>query len=82
MHFRKFVIFGINAVTRAVEKNNVCCILLDANVEPSLLIKHIVIMAQNKKIPILLLPVLKTITLEKIGFTTAAFALKVIYFIF
>nr|XP_012222664.1 PREDICTED: uncharacterized protein LOC105672354 [Linepithema humile] len=75
-HILKFVILGINAVTRALEKNDVCCILLDANVEPPLLIKHIVVMAQNKKIPILLLPVLKTITLEKIGFATAAFALK------
>lgn len=71
----KFVILGINAITRALEKNNVCCVLLDANVEP-LLIKHIVIMAQNKKIPVLLLPILKTITLQKIGFATAAFALK------
>lgn len=67
---------GINAVTRALEKDNVCCVLLDANVEP-LMIKHIVIMAVNKKIPVLLLPILKTITLEKMGFATAVFALKV-----
>ncbi|XP_050458975.1 uncharacterized protein LOC126855399 [Cataglyphis hispanica] len=72
----KSVILGINAVTRALEKDNVCCVLLDANVEPLLLIKHIVVMAQNKKIPVLLLPILKTITLQKIGFATAAFALK------
>lgn len=78
-NFRKSVILGINAVTRALEKDNVCCVLLDANVEPFLLIKHIVVMAQNKKIPVLLLPILKTITLQKIGFATAAFALKVMY---
>ncbi|XP_011136734.2 uncharacterized protein LOC105181569 [Harpegnathos saltator] len=72
----KFVILGINIITRALEKNNVCCILLDANVEPPLLIKHIVVMAQNKKVPVLLLPVLKTITLQTIGFATAALALK------
>lgn len=73
------MILGINAVTRALEKDNVCCVLLDANVEPLLLIKHIVIMAQNKKTPVLLLPVLKTVTLQNIGFATAAFALKVMY---
>ncbi|XP_011874114.1 PREDICTED: uncharacterized protein LOC105565478 [Vollenhovia emeryi] len=72
----KFMIMGINIVTRALEKGNVCCVLLDANVEPPLLIKHIVTMARNKKIPVLLLPILKTVTLEKIGFATAAFALK------
>lgn len=79
MNFRKSVILGINIVTRALEKNNICCILLDANVEPPLLIKHIVVMAQNKKVPILLLPVLKTVSLQTIGFATAALALKVIY---
>lgn len=72
----KSMIVGINAVTRTLEKDKVCCILLDANVEPSLLIKHIVLMAQNKKIPVLLLPILKTITLQTIGFATAALALK------
>ncbi|XP_032675150.1 uncharacterized protein LOC116845977 [Odontomachus brunneus] len=72
----KSVILGINIVTRALEKNNICCILLDANVEPPLLVKHIVVMAQNKKVPILLLPVLKTVSLQTIGFATAALALK------
>ncbi|XP_071628154.1 uncharacterized protein [Temnothorax longispinosus] len=72
----KFMIMGINVVTRALEKDNVCCVLLDANVEPPLIIKHIVTMAVNKKIPVLLLPILKIVTLEKMGFTAAAFALK------
>jgi len=71
------MIMGINVVTRALEKDNVCSILLDANVEPPLIIKHIITMAVNKKVPVLLLPILKTVTLEKIGFATTAFALKV-----
>lgn len=79
MNFRKFMIMGINEVTRALEKNTVCCVLLDVNVEPSLMIKHIVTMAVNKKIPVLLLPILKTVTLEKMGFATTTFALKVMY---
>ncbi|KAL0128322.1 hypothetical protein PUN28_003538 [Cardiocondyla obscurior] len=72
----KFMIMGINAVTRALEKDNICCILLDANVEPPLIIKHVVTMAVNKKVPVLLLPILKITTLEKMGFAAAAFGLK------
>lgn len=71
---------GINIVTRALEKNNVCCVLLDANVEPPLIIKHIITMAVNKEIPVLLLPILRTVTLEKMRFATTAFALKVLIF--
>lgn len=79
MNFRKFMIIGINAVTRALEKDNICSVLLDANVEPPLIIKHVVAMAVNKKVPVLLLPILKTVMLEKMGFATTAFALKVMY---
>ncbi|XP_053988060.1 uncharacterized protein LOC128891652 [Hylaeus anthracinus] len=70
------VILGLNAITRSLEKSNVCCVLMDAHIEPQFLIRHIIIMAQNKKVPILLLPNLKTITLNSIGFASAAFALK------
>ncbi|XP_012537259.1 uncharacterized protein LOC105837220 isoform X2 [Monomorium pharaonis] len=72
----KFMIIGINEVTRALEKNNVCCVLIDANVEPPLLIKHIITMAVNKKIPILLLPILKAVTLEKLKFPATVLGLK------
>lgn len=76
------MIMGVNEVTRALEKNNVCCVLLDANVEPPLLIKHIITMAVNKKIPVLLVSILKTVTLKKMGFAATVFALKVIcYFV-
>ncbi|XP_043514031.1 uncharacterized protein LOC122530799 isoform X2 [Frieseomelitta varia] len=70
------VVLGINAITRSLEKNNICCILMDANISPPLLIRHIIHMAQNKKVPVLLLPKLKTVTLKSIGFASAACALK------
>ncbi|KAK9293423.1 hypothetical protein QLX08_011634 [Tetragonisca angustula] len=70
------VVLGINAITRSLEKNNICCILMDANISPPLLIRHIIHMAQNKKVPVLLLPKLKTVTLKTIGFASAACALK------
>lgn len=70
------VILGINAITRALEKENICCVLMDADIDPPLLVKHIIQMAQNSKIPLLLLPQLKIITLNAIGFACAACALK------
>lgn len=75
--FRNSVVLGINAITRSLEKNNICCILMDANISPPLLIRHVIHMAQNKKVPVLLLPKLKTVTLKSIGFASAACALKV-----
>ncbi|KYN21214.1 PREDICTED: uncharacterized protein LOC108760035 [Trachymyrmex cornetzi] len=71
----KFMVMGNNEVTRALEKNNVCSILLDANTDPLILIKHIISMAVNKKIPILMLPMLRTVTKEK-GFPSRVLALK------
>ncbi|KAG5344743.1 RPP38 protein, partial [Acromyrmex charruanus] len=71
----KFIVIGINEVTRALEKDNVCSVLLDANTDPLILIKHIISMAVNKKIPVLMLPMLRTITKEK-GFPSRVLALK------
>ncbi|KYN30483.1 hypothetical protein ALC56_15179 [Trachymyrmex septentrionalis] len=71
----KFMVIGINEVTRALEKDNVCSVLLDANTDPLILIKHIISMAVNKKIPVLMLPMLRTVTKEK-GFPSRVFALK------
>ncbi|KAI4481534.1 hypothetical protein M0802_013966 [Mischocyttarus mexicanus] len=70
------VVLGVNIVTRSLEKDALCCVLLDSNVEPPLLIKHIVMMAQRKEIPFLLVPSLKVLTFETIGFSTIAFGLK------
>lgn len=70
------IVLGINAITRSLEKENVCCILMEANIDPHLLVKHVIHMALNKKVPILMFPKLKTVTLNTIGFATAACALK------
>ncbi|XP_033326148.2 uncharacterized protein LOC117220371 [Megalopta genalis] len=70
------VVFGLNAITRALEKNTISCVIMDANIDPQLLVKHIIVMAWNKKIPILTLPNFKTTILSAIGFSSAACALK------
>ena len=72
----KSVVTGINAVTRGLERKDLCSVLLDANVE-SIVVKHIITMAENENIPAVLIPFLKVVTLETIGFGSAAFALKV-----
>ena len=72
------VVTGINALTRALERNELCSVLLDSNVD-SIIIKHIVSMTQTENVPALLVPFLKAVTLNTIGFETAAFALKVYY---
>lgn len=77
---RKSVTMGVNAVTRDLEKDNLCSVLLESNVE-SLLIKHVVVMAQNKSIPVVLVPFVKKATLEHIGFASAAIGLKVFSFV-
>ncbi|XP_057326336.1 ribonuclease P protein subunit p38-like [Microplitis mediator] len=70
------IIVGVNAVTRAVEKKNISCILLEADVDPMMMIKHIVVMGQNNDIPVVLMPGLKKTTLEKIGFAGLVLGLK------
>ncbi|XP_076282196.1 uncharacterized protein LOC143209835 [Lasioglossum baleicum] len=70
------VVLGLNAITRSLEKNIVSCVIMDAGIDPQLLVKHIIMMAQNKKIPILILPNFKTMVLNAIGFASAACALK------
>ncbi|XP_043276327.1 uncharacterized protein [Venturia canescens] len=72
---RKFITFGVNAVTRDLEKDKLCSILLDSTVE-NLLIKHLVVMAQKNNVPILLVPFLKKVSLENMGFASVAMALK------
>lgn len=68
---------GINAVTKSLEKQNLCSIIVDSNIDPLFMIKHIVTMGQKKNVPVLLVPFLKSVTLSKIKFACAAVGLKV-----
>ncbi|XP_046629833.1 uncharacterized protein LOC124310158 isoform X1 [Neodiprion virginianus] len=70
------IVIGVNEVTRLLERDDACCVVLESNVEPMLLIKHIVTMADLKIIPVILVPFLKSVMLETIGFACAAIALK------
>lgn len=74
--YRKLMTFGVNAVTRLLEKNKLCSVLLDSTVE-KLLVQHLIVMAQNNKVPILLVPFLKKVSLDSMGFATVAMAFRV-----
>ncbi|XP_014210911.1 ribonuclease P protein subunit p38-like, partial [Copidosoma floridanum] len=72
----KSIVLGINATTRSLEKDDACCILIDGTFKPPVLIKHVIAMAKSKSIPILIVPFLKKVTLETIGFSCAAIGIK------
>lgn len=78
----KSIVFGINSTTKLLEKNCLCCILLDETVDQPMLIKHLVSMAEIKNIPVLLVNFLKKVTLETVGFACAAIGIKVTFFFF
>ncbi|XP_011313186.1 uncharacterized protein [Fopius arisanus] len=67
---------GVNAVTRSLEKDSLISVLIDSNVEPLIMIKHVVAMCQRKNIPVILIPFLKTTTFQKLGFAAAALGLR------
>lgn len=48
---RKCFLFGINEVTRAVEKGEASLVLVDSSVEPKLLTKHLAELTQYKAVP-------------------------------
>ncbi|XP_066594812.1 uncharacterized protein [Prorops nasuta] len=68
---------ALSKETHIVNKNVVTSVITDAKVEPLLLVKHIIIMAQINKIPVLLIPILKNITVQTMEISTAALALKI-----
>lgn len=68
---------GINEVTKSLEKEKLCSIVVDSTIDPLFMIKHIVTMGEKKSVPVVLVPFLKSETLGKIGFACAAMGLKV-----
>ncbi|XP_063973057.1 uncharacterized protein LOC135160448 isoform X2 [Diachasmimorpha longicaudata] len=67
---------GINAVTRALERDTLASVLVDSNVEPLIMIKHVVTMCQNNNLPVILVSFLKSCTSQRLGFASAALGLK------
>ncbi|XP_024084808.1 ribonuclease P protein subunit p38-like [Cimex lectularius] len=76
LKLRDLLFFGINSVSRGVENKLVQFSVVADEVNPKVLIKHLVQLLYNAGIPVLLVPNLKTVTNDSIGFPCAAIGFK------
>lgn len=76
VYYRAVMLFGINEITRALENDNVTCILITSDVQPQLMVKHIIDMAVLKNKPTLIVPNLRSLLRETTGITSVVFAFK------
>jgi ribosomal protein L7Ae-like RNA K-turn-binding protein len=68
---------GINEVSRCIEKNQLACCLIAEDVANSVIAKHLLLMTAAKKIPVLIISDLHSITKRIIGFSSVTIGLKV-----
>ncbi|KAJ9601354.1 hypothetical protein L9F63_000492 [Diploptera punctata] len=73
---RESLCLGVNAVTRGLNSSQVSSVLLAKDVDPKLLISHIITMCGIKGIPILIVPALRQFTKITLGFSCIALAIK------
>lgn len=73
---RESLCLGVNAVTRGLNSSVVSSVLLAKDADPKLLISHIITMCSMKAVPILLVPALRHITKQALGFSCIALAIK------
>ncbi|XP_025422669.1 uncharacterized protein LOC112692271 isoform X2 [Sipha flava] len=67
---------GINEVSRCIEKNQLACCLIAEDVANSVIAKHLLLMTAAKKIPVLIISDLHSITKRIIGFSSVTIGLK------
>lgn len=68
---------GINEVSRCIEKDEIACCLIAEDLANCIIVKHLLYMTATKKIPVLILPDMCSITKRILGFSTATLGLKV-----
>lgn len=73
---RSVLKMGINEVSRCVEKDQIACCLIAEDVANCMIAKHLLFMTAAKKIPVLILPDMYSITKRIIGFSSAVLGLK------
>ncbi|BES87708.1 Hypothetical protein NTJ_00508 [Nesidiocoris tenuis] len=69
---RSWLFIGINAVSRALESDAAACCLLAEDVSPPSLVKHVVQLALNFKVPVFIVGGFKKFCKEVIGFPCIA----------
>lgn len=75
--FRLILKMGINEVSRCIEKDQLACCLIAEDVANCMIAKHLLFMTASKKIPVVILPDMRSVTKQIVGFSSAALGLKV-----
>ncbi|KAF7266645.1 uncharacterized protein LOC143206797 [Rhynchophorus ferrugineus] len=70
------LVLGVNDVSKALETGKASHILLSDDIEPKLLVQHIIDQAVLNKVPILVVPDLRNILKQKCGIASIALALS------
>ena len=74
---RENLCLGVNAVTRGLHSSVLASVLLAKDVDPRMLISHIITMCSTKAVPVLVVPSLRQVTKEALGFSCLAVGFKV-----
>lgn len=74
--FRKEYAFGVNEVTKSLEKSKLQAVLIASDVSPRLLVKHVVDMCIIKNVPILVIPELRQSLQRRFGVSAVVFGVK------
>lgn len=74
--FRKDYAFGVNEVTKSLEKSTLCAALIASDVTPRLLVKHVIDICVIKNVPVLVVPQLRQLLVEHTGLSAVVFGLK------
>jgi len=69
-HIRNQLVFGINAVTRHLEKNKLLLVVVDRSSEPAILTKHLVALTAVRRCPALAIPNLAKRLATHLGVTS------------
>ncbi|KAK9507588.1 hypothetical protein O3M35_007412 [Rhynocoris fuscipes] len=72
LKLRQFLFIGVNSLCLGIEKNQVAACLLDGDVNPKILVKHVIELTNNSKVPVSTVPNLKGTLKSIVGFSSMA----------
>ncbi|KAF5270710.1 hypothetical protein FQA39_LY01448 [Lamprigera yunnana] len=74
--YKSHIAFGVNEITKLLEKEEISSILISAEVDPKFLVKHIIDMCVLQEKPVLLLPGLKDLLQQTTGLKSLTIGFK------
>lgn len=75
-YYRKDYAFGVNEVTKSLEKSKLQAVLIASDVSPRLLVKHVIDMCIVKNVPVLVITELRQSLQQRFGVTAVVFGVK------